>query len=333
MMPIMKSVVAVDVPPAEISGSCRPVTGSTPDHVADVDERLTEHPHRGGGGQQPQERVGRTARDPHPGVGEQPEQCQQPECADEAEFLADDREDEVVVGVGQVVPLGGALTETVAEDAAVGQRELRLPGLVAGVLRVLSRGPATTAPGRSGNPRTSPGSRRRQIAAQRAARKPAAAARRTTAGASRMMPSDTVWPRSGWATIRASATTAAGTSGISISRSEARSMRRAASRCAPQMANAILVSSEGCIEKPAITNHFRETVGYVADSRDQHQHQQHDGHRETGERHAPDEPHRHPQRQVAGERARRSSTAPAGRRSPTPTRRRRRNAPRTPTAP
>ena len=30
MMPIMKSVVAVDVPPAEISGSCRPVTGSSP---------------------------------------------------------------------------------------------------------------------------------------------------------------------------------------------------------------------------------------------------------------------------------------------------------------
>ena len=78
--------------------------------------------------------------------------------------------------------------------------------------------------------------------------------------ASRMMPSDTVCPRSGWATISASAMTAAGTSGISISRSEARSMRRAASRCAPQMANAILASSEGCIEKPAITNHLREPL-------------------------------------------------------------------------
>ena len=75
-----------------------------------------------------------------------------------------------------------------------------------------------------------------------------------------MMPSDTVWPRSGWATISASAMTAAGTNGISISRSEARSMRRAASRWAPQMANAILVSSEGCIEKPAITNHPREPL-------------------------------------------------------------------------
>ena len=57
-----------------------------------------------------------------------------------------------------------------------------------------------------------------------------------------MMPSETVWPRSGWATMRASAITAAGMSGMSISRNEARSMRRVASRCAPQIANAILVS-------------------------------------------------------------------------------------------
>jgi hypothetical protein len=75
-----------------------------------------------------------------------------------------------------------------------------------------------------------------------------------------MMLNDTVWPRSGCATISASATTAAGTNGISISRNEARSMRRAASKCAPQIANAILVSSEGCIERPAITNHPRDPL-------------------------------------------------------------------------
>ena len=72
-----------------------------------------------------------------------------------------------------------------------------------------------------------------------------------------MMPSETVWPRSGWATMRASAITAAGMSGMSISRNEARSMRRVASRCAPQIANAILVSSEGCMESPATTNQPR----------------------------------------------------------------------------
>ena len=78
--------------------------------------------------------------------------------------------------------------------------------------------------------------------------------------ASRMMPNDTVCPRSGCATINASAITAAGTSGISISRSDARSRRRVASRCAPQMAKAILASSDGCIEKPAITNHLRDPL-------------------------------------------------------------------------
>ena len=75
-----------------------------------------------------------------------------------------------------------------------------------------------------------------------------------------MMPSDTVCPRSGWATISASAITAAGTSGMSISRSDACSMRRAASRCAPQIANAIFASSEGCMENPAITNQPREPL-------------------------------------------------------------------------
>src|SRR6478736_2510870 len=54
--------------------------------------------------------------------------------------------------------------------------------------------------------------------------------------------------------------TAAGTSGINISRSDARSMRRAASRCAPQMANAIFASSEGCMENPANTNQPREPL-------------------------------------------------------------------------
>ena len=72
-----------------------------------------------------------------------------------------------------------------------------------------------------------------------------------------MMPSDTVWPRSGCATISARAITAAGNSGISISRSEARSIRRDASRCEPHTANAILVSSEGCMDRPPTTNQPR----------------------------------------------------------------------------
>ena len=51
--------------------------------------------------------------------------------------------------------------------------------------------------------------------------------------------------------------TAAGNSGTSISRSVARSIRRVASRWAPHTANAILVSSEGCIDNPATMNHPR----------------------------------------------------------------------------
>ena len=60
--------------------------------------------------------------------------------------------------------------------------------------------------------------------------------------------------------MSASAITAAGTSGTNISRSDARSMRRAASRCAPQIASAILASSEGCMENPAKTNQPREPL-------------------------------------------------------------------------
>jgi hypothetical protein len=110
--------------------------GQQPDHVADVDEHLADHPDGRGRSQQPQERIGRAPGDPHAGVGEHPEEGQQPGSADEAQFLADDREDEVIVGVGQVVPLGGALAESVAEHPAVGQRELGLPRLVAGSLSI-----------------------------------------------------------------------------------------------------------------------------------------------------------------------------------------------------
>ena len=74
------------------------------------------------------------------------------------------------------------------------------------------------------------------------------------------MPSDTVCPRSGCATMSARAITAAGTNGISISRSDARSIRRAASRCAPQIANAIFASSDGCMDNPATTNQPRDPL-------------------------------------------------------------------------
>ena len=118
-----------------------------------------------------------------------------------------------------------------------------------------------------------------------------------------MMPSDTVCPRSGWATMSASAMTAAGTSGISISRSDARSMRRAASRCAPQIANAILASSEGCMERPATTNQPRDPLASVPIPGNQHQDQQDDREREARERQPPHQSHPHPHRRIERDQA------------------------------
>ena len=51
--------------------------------------------------------------------------------------------------------------------------------------------------------------------------------------------------------------TAAGINGINISRRLARSIRRVASRCAPQITKAILVNSEGCMDRPPTTNQPR----------------------------------------------------------------------------
>ena len=65
--------------------------------------------------------------------GEQPEHEQ---AADEAELLADDREDEVGVRVGEEHPLGPARAEPDAVDAAAAERDQRLRDLVAGVRRV-----------------------------------------------------------------------------------------------------------------------------------------------------------------------------------------------------
>ncbi len=69
-----------------------------------------------------------------------------------------------------------------------------------------------------------------------------------------MITIETVVPRSGWSTIRPVTSSAAGTSGTSISRSVEFSPRREASRCAPHTARVILAISAGCSEIPATTN-------------------------------------------------------------------------------
>ncbi len=71
-----------------------------------------------------------------PKPDEQPEHQQ---ASDEAELLADDREDEVGVCVREEQPLGMAVPEADAVHPAAAERDQRLRDLVAGVRRVLPR--------------------------------------------------------------------------------------------------------------------------------------------------------------------------------------------------
>ena len=107
-----------------------------PDDVADVDGGLRDQPGGGGRHDELEPRVGVAGGDPEARVGQRGEQRQHRERADEAQLLADDREDEVVVGVGQVAPLGAALPQPDAEQPAVGERVERLLGLEPGLQRV-----------------------------------------------------------------------------------------------------------------------------------------------------------------------------------------------------
>ena len=67
---------------------------------------------------------GAASADPDPLVGDDDEQDDDEAAADEPEFLADDGEDEVVVGVRQEQPAGeAALAEPGAEDAAEAERQ------------------------------------------------------------------------------------------------------------------------------------------------------------------------------------------------------------------
>ena len=114
-----------------------------------------------------------------------------------------------------------------------------------------------------------------------------------------MMPSDTVCPRSGWATISASAMTAAGTSGISISRSEARSMPAGGQQMRTPDGKRDFGQLGGLHGEARDDEPLPRAVGQVADAGNEHQHQQDDGDDVTGEGDPPHEPHRHPQRDVA----------------------------------
>ena len=125
-----------DEPPDDTNGSGTPVMGSTPTtapmltnawtRIHAVTPVATSIPKRSG--------ARNATRTPSRPEGD--EQSDDGERAEQAELLADDGEDEVGVGLGEEAPLGPALAESGAEQAAVGDAGLALHGLEAGVERV-----------------------------------------------------------------------------------------------------------------------------------------------------------------------------------------------------
>src|SRR5688572_13677105 len=101
------------------------------DHDADVDEGLVREPGGDPEGDEATERVGCVHRDTEAAPREQGEQEDDAQAADEAELLADDREDEVVPRVrdGEAAGMRVALTEADPEDAAEPERHDPAHGL------------------------------------------------------------------------------------------------------------------------------------------------------------------------------------------------------------
>ena len=138
--PIANSVVSSAVPPAETSGSGTPRTGKTPSttpiltHAWPTTQTSTAAVTALANGC-----ALRAA--PVAGDREHDEEADHDDRADEAELLADDREDEVVVGRGQPRPLRRRVAEPHAEDPAVREREravLDLPAVRDVVLGAVS---------------------------------------------------------------------------------------------------------------------------------------------------------------------------------------------------
>ena len=113
--------------------------GQQREHHADVDHHLAEQPDHDAEGHVADERVGGVGGDPDRGVGDGEEQADHQQGADQAELLAEHREDEVGVGLGQLAPLLLAGADALAEPAAARQRVEAVGGLPAGVVVVLER--------------------------------------------------------------------------------------------------------------------------------------------------------------------------------------------------
>ena len=123
-----------------------------------------------------------TRKPTRPNAGEQREH---EDAADEPELLADDREDEVGVRVGQEHPLGATRAEPDAVDAAAAERDQRLGDLVAGVRLVVPRVQEREHAGAAVGRREREHGRRRRPRSRRASRDACAAHRPRSAARTR----------------------------------------------------------------------------------------------------------------------------------------------------
>ncbi len=130
-MPRASSVVTSEEPPADTSGSGTPMTGKSP-----MTAPMLMMAWPMSQAMMPAEAT-RTKRswvradEPVAGPGQHAEEDEDHERARQPELLADDGEDEVVVGLGKPLPLLLGRAETDAPPAAVGEGVEAVDGLAA----------------------------------------------------------------------------------------------------------------------------------------------------------------------------------------------------------
>ena len=129
--PAAAMVITSDEPPKEMNGSGIPVTGSTPTTAPMLISVSAADPGHEPEREQRAEAVGRLRGRPDPEPHEAAEEDEHQSGPDDAELLADDREDEVGVRVGQEAPLCLPAAEPGAEEVARPEPDQRLDDLVA----------------------------------------------------------------------------------------------------------------------------------------------------------------------------------------------------------
>ena len=99
--PIAIRFIISDDPPALMSGSGMPLVGASPVTTLMLTNACRRDHHREPDAEQRAEAIRREQRDAQPAPGDDAERDQHRGRADESDLLADDGEDEIVVGLGQ----------------------------------------------------------------------------------------------------------------------------------------------------------------------------------------------------------------------------------------